>query len=233
MVAMAAFLSRRDKVDEAFALLEKSRKSRPVSELMPCALYALRRQPEKATDARRKMLEDWIASALEDEANTQAIKLMQAELYSFEGRTAEAIKIYRDELANPKNSAVQKAVVQNNLAYILATAAERPEIAAEAVKLANDAMRVMGPTPELLDTRGLSYMAQGKLDQALSDLQVAAPDSPTGSKYFHLAQAEMRAKHLDAARNAIAKATEIGLDDGQTSPSDRKLYAKLVDELKQ
>ena len=133
-----------------------------------------------------------------------------------EGRSTEAIKLYRAALADPKLTPLQKAIVQNNLAFVLALTKQSP---AEAVSLTNEAIKIVGPRSDLLDTRALAYMADGKADQALHDLRLAASDSPTPTKYFHLAQAEKQANHIEAAREAMASANKLGgVKLGQLSP---------------
>ena len=228
-LAMASFVARRGDIDKAFKLLAESRKSNLASAILTTALGALRRQPAAASPERLKLLETWANEGMQNEANPQRIRLLLAELYDLEGRSSDAIKIYREALADEKTSAVDRAIVSNNLAFLLAVTKEN---ANEALTLTNDAIKVVGPTADLLDTRALAYMAQGKVDLALTDLRVAATDAPSGSKYFHLAQAEKQAKNLDAVRDALAKAQEAGLQVGQFSPVERKLYTQLTDELK-
>ncbi len=228
-LALAAFIARRGDVDKAFKMLEECRKSSPASAILTTALMALRQQPAAASIERLKMLEGWAEEGMQNEANPQRIRLVLAELYDLEGRSSDAVKIYREALADTKTTSYDRAVVSNNLAFLLAVTKEN---AGEALSLTNDAIRIVGPTADLLDTRALAYMAQGKLDQALADLRLAAADNPSGSKYFHLAQAEKQAQNIDAARDALAKAQQAGLQVGQFSPAERKLYTQLTAELK-
>ena len=229
VVDMAAFAGRRGDVTKAFSLLDQGRKARPINDILTVGLDTLRRNPEQASKERFASLHAWAEAALENEANPLPIKLFQAEIYDLEGRQADAVKIYREALTAKESNPMQRAIVENNLAFILATTKAD---GAEALKLADEAMHIVGPTADLLDTRALAYLAQGKTDQALDDLQLATADSPSGSKFFHLAQAEKQANHLDAAREALAKAQKAGVALGQFSPTERRLYSQLVDELK-
>src|SRR5262249_34989902 len=144
----------------------------------------------------------------------------------------EVIKLYRKLLENPGSSAYDKAAVQNNLAFILAITHERPEDVAESLKLINEAITVRGPTSDLLDTRALAYLAQNKPKEALADLTLAAADSPSITKYYHLAQAEKLNNNLEAAREAMQKAAALKVDPKQLTPIERKGYQTLADELK-
>ena len=231
-ISMAAFLGRRGQVEKAFELLTEARKNQPVTELLPCALEALRRHPDQATDERYKLLDEWAKSGLQVEADSQQIKLLMAELYDLQGRYGEVIQIYRDLLTNKDSTAMQLAIVKNNLAFLLAVTKQRPESGAEALKLISDAMKVMGPTPDLLDTRALAYLAQGNAKLAVADLRSAAADTPTVAKFFHLAQAEKQANNVDAAREALAQAQELGVDLNRFNSLEKKSYAELVNELK-
>ncbi len=235
-IAMAAFLGRRGDVEKAFGLLEEARKNQPAVEILPCALEALRMHPEKASKERFATVEDWTNSGLKQEANSQQIQLLAAELYDLEGRYPEVVKIYRDLLNNPEANEHQKAVVKNNLAFILAITSNAPGTAAESLKLTNEAMRVLGPNSDLLDTRALGYLAKDDVKNALADLRAAVLDAPlsplSASKYFHLAEAEQRANNIEKAREALDKAQTSGLDVNKLTPLEKQNYKRLSDELK-
>ncbi len=231
-IALAAFLGRRGQVEKAFDMLSEARKNQPVTELLPCALEALRRHPDQATDERYKMLEEWALSGVQVEADAQQIKLLLAEMYDLQGRYSEVMQIYRELLTNKASSAMQLAIVKNNLAFLLAVTKQSPGSATEALKLISDAMKVMGPTPDLLDTRALAYLAQGNVKLAVADLRSASADTPTVAKFFHLAQAEKQANNVDAARAALAQAQELGVDLNRFTKVEKQSYAELVDQLK-
>jgi tetratricopeptide (TPR) repeat protein len=228
---MAAFVGRRGNVDKAFELLEQGRKSEPIIAILPTAMECLRRNPDQATKERFQLLEGWAKQAAEEEANPQQIRMILAELYDLEGNSQAAIQTYRDVLADPNVSDMQKALVKNNLAFLLATVKARPDSPAEAARLVSEAIRVLGPTADLLDTRAVTLLAQGKAEQAIADLLAATSDSPSSSKFFHLAQAQKLANDPTAARQSLAKAEELGVTGGQLGPSEQKLYKQLADEL--
>jgi tetratricopeptide (TPR) repeat protein len=229
---MAAFIGRRGDVDKAFALLDQARKSAPVTAILPIGLECLRLNPDKASKEKFQLLESWAKTATQEESNPQQVKMLLAELYDLAGRSQEAIQIYREMLSEPRIDPTQKALVKNNLAFLLAMVKGSPDSATEAVKLISEAMRVLGPTADLLDTRAVALLSQGKTQQAISDLTLAVTDSPSSSKYFHLAQAQKRANNIDAARESLAKAQQSGVDAGQLGTAEKELYKQLVDELK-
>ncbi len=228
-IAMAAFLGRRGEMEKALYLLSEARKNQTVSEILPCALEAMRNHPDQATPERFRMLEEWANAGLQNESNTQQIKLLIAEMLDMQGKYPDLIKVYRELLADKDATPYQKAITNNNLAFVLAL---NKETSAEAEKLISEAIQVMGPTSDLLDTRALAYLGQGKVKQALADLHSAATDSPSVAKYFHLAQAEKQANNIEAARAALAQAQKLGVDLNKLTPLERKGYVKIVDELK-
>jgi tetratricopeptide (TPR) repeat protein len=231
-IAVAAFLGRQGKLDRAFELLDESRKNQSATELLPCGLDAMRRHPDQATPERFSMLEQWAKAGLQTEPDPVQIKLLLAELYDLQGKYDEVIKIYRELLTSKDATPTQTAIVKNNLAFILAIN-RSAENAAEAMKLTADALRVMGPVSDLLDTRALAYLAQGKTTEAVADLKAANSEAPaSANKLFHLAQAEFQANNRDAARDALARADKIGVDVNRLTPLEKKTYQQLKDELK-
>lgn len=231
-VALAGFVGRRDDVDRCFQLLNQARASESATTIVPIGLDTLRRLPAEATKERFQLLLDWLKEAEELETKqVPQIRMIVAELYDAQGRYADAIKLYREVLENPATTMLQKAITYNNLAFLLAIAKDQGGNAVESVKMADEAMKILGPTSDLLDTRALGYLAQGKVEQALTDLRLAAADAPTNGKFFHLAYAEKQAKNLPAARDAIAKAKEAGIETAWLTPLERQMYTQLAQEL--
>jgi tetratricopeptide (TPR) repeat protein len=229
-IAVAAFTGRRGNVDRAFQLLEDARKNQSVGEILPCGLDALRRHPDKATPARYQLLEQWANAGLQTEPDPVQIKLLLAELYDLQGRYDEVIKTYRELLNSKDSSPVQSAIVKNNLAFVLAIN-QSSENANEAMQLTEQAIRVMGPISDLLDTRALAYLAQGKTSEAVADLTVATSETPpAANKLFHLAQAQRQAKNLEAAKAALSRAKEAGIDPNRLTPLERKSFQQLETE---
>jgi cellulose synthase operon protein C len=235
-IAMAAYVGRRGDLDKAFKLYDEARKSQSIVDVMPSALDALRRHPDKATPQRFGMLEKWATEAFQAEADKPhikpQIKLLLAELYDLQGKYDSVIAIYRELLKSPDSTPDQLAITKNNLAFILALTKDQSN-AAEALKLTEEAMQVMGPVSDLLDTRALAFLAQGKAEQAVTDLRSASADNPpSATKLVHLAQAEKQANNLEGARNALTQAQQIGVDINRFSPAEKKNYLELVDALK-
>jgi tetratricopeptide (TPR) repeat protein len=229
-VAMAGFLGRRGDIDQSFALLDEARAEIPAVEIVSVGLVNLRNFPEKVTDAQRKQIEEWGKSAVGESSDPNKLQLALAEMYDLLGQYDEVERIYRAMLADPKLPRVARAVVQNNLAFILAGANPTPARGAESLKLIEEAIAVLGPSSDLIDTRALAYMAQGKYDQAAADIRLAVDDRPTTAKYYHLAQIEKQLGNDDKAREAIAKAQELHPEHNPFTPFERQGFERLKSE---
>lgn len=230
-IALAAFRGRQGNVEEAFRLLTEARKNQTAVEILSVAMETLRYYPKEVTKERCQMLEEWAKSALETEANKDRIKLLLAELYDLQGRYDEVVEIYRAILADPEAGLAQKAVAQNNLAFVLAAINPTPERASEALELINASIQILGPRADLLDTRAVAYLALGNTDKAAADVRIAAADVPSVAKYYHLAQIEKRIGNTDAARDAMAKAMELHGDHNPFTPAERKGFEALQQQL--
>ena len=100
-----------------------------------------------------------------------------------------------------------------------------------ALDLINRAIARRGPIAELLDTRGVVYMMMGDTRHAIEDLERATTLDPTGPKYFHLAQAYLRAGDKTAAEQSLAKARAKGLKPENLHPLEVTAYQQLLTEL--
>jgi len=58
------------------------------------------------------------------------------------------------------------------------------------------------------------------VEQSVADLEEAVL-APTAAKYLHLAQAQLSAEQLAAARRSLDQAKELGLESDRLSQSDR------------
>ena len=116
------------------------------------------------------------------------------------------------------------AVAANNLAWILALRDDGKS--EEALNLVGRAVIVLGPMPEVLDTRAAAYLAAGRNDAALVDLQEALgrPGLDAGvrsSLYYHLVLAWRRAGNSAEAEKAWGKAAAQGLAAEVLHPLER------------
>jgi hypothetical protein len=148
---------------------------------------------------------------------------------------AEAEKLYREIFKRSETRPFDRAVVANNLSYLLAIQGKDLE---DAMRFAKISMDFMGPQSDILDTRGLIFLAQGNAKKAVEDLTDATLgpvtfDSNRAGKMFHLALAYAADKQEGKAREALKKATELKFSPDDLSPAERAKYDALVKQLSQ
>src|SRR5262249_39598884 len=167
----------------------------------------------------------WLRTALARTPQSTTLLLHLADLQDLRGRYQDAEALYDQVLKlDPLN-----IIAMNNRAWLLAL---RSGNATDARPLIDNAIAAIGPRPELLDTRAVVLLALNQTREAIADLEKAANlDSPTGSRYFHLARAYYMANDADAAARAFRKAKELGFDRSRLHPVEQMACGKVLDEL--
>ena len=228
-LVLAGFLGRHGTLDKALDQCEAALADVPVGVVLPTAVGILRDQRGNAKPEDFDRVEAWLVRALEENPNHKGVQLQLAGLRDLQGKYEELVKTYRDFVNRDDVSDREKALVWNNLAFVLAAGGGD---GAEALELINNAIGILGPSPELLDTRGLAHLACGQTDAALSDLQQAITDNPSAVKYFHLALARQAANHRDAAVRAMQRARDNHqLTVDQVPAIERGRYQELLRSL--
>jgi Flp pilus assembly protein TadD len=141
-----------------------------------------------------------------------------------QGRFQEAEALYRQDIDQGEGNVVSL----NNLAWLIALRNGKESVALD---LINRAIARRGPVPEFLDTRGVIYMMSGDVHRAIEDLERACSLDPAGPKYFHLAQAYLRANNKEAARQSLEKARARGLTPDSLHPLEVPAYQQVLSAL--
>jgi len=177
-------------------------------------------------DEKRNRVEGWLKDAIAKNPKLVVLKMQLADLYDLSGDYVGAQKQYREVLADePAN-----VVALNNLAWLLS---DKTGQGPEALKYAEAAVNGMGRRADLLDTRGLVQLNLGNNEAALADFTEASNDSPTGTRLFHLARAQYKARDRDAAMRTLRKArTDFGLEPASLHPTEQEVCQTLMNELK-
>jgi len=235
---LAGFLGRRGKVDESFALLQKVLRKNTVLPISELAIAILRANQAKVTAEQFALVDKWIKQGLNVVAgmaeNGQpnpgefVLKLRQAELRDLQGQYDEVMKLYEELLSRSDIDDRRKAIVLNNLSFLLAVKTNNGD---RALKLVDDAIKILGPTSDLLDTRAMAHMARGDGKNAVEDLDLAMHGSVEPMKLFHLALAQSQAGNAEKAAEAWQKAKENKFSADQLSEPERKLYDQLRSKL--
>lgn len=215
----AEFLGRRRRPAEALDLLDECWETLPLESLLATALEVVRSADDTAARSRYA---EWLTRGRQRDPGSVVIPVLEAELLNLQGNPAAAETIYRQLLDRAELSDMQKAAAFNNLAFQLAA----PETAPEAKKLIDTAIDMLGPHPDLLDTRALIQLSLGDDAAAVADMRQAVLQ-PSEVKYLHLAYAEMRVGDLAAARRALEQGIAKGLSADRLSPADRSRLEEL------
>jgi predicted Zn-dependent protease len=173
-------------------------------------------------------VEQWLQKAAKEEENAEGLMLALADFRDLQGTRQsyqEAEALYATVLRTAPNN----LLAINNLAWLLAVNEGRGE---EALALVNRGIDLVGPSAELLDTRGCILVRLGRASEAIKVLQESLDQSPSPARYFHIAQAQLLAKDRQAARLAMNKAAVEGrLQPKELHALEREAYLKLRAEL--
>jgi tetratricopeptide (TPR) repeat protein len=223
-LALARFLGRRCRTEDALALCQQAWKRAP-AEAVIAAGVAVLEAGKKVTDKQRQQIEEWIAEGLRKQPSSTSIRLSLASLRGQQGRYDQAESIFREVLTSePENLAGL-----NNLAWLLSFQTGREE---EALDLVERAIEIAGMDATLLDTRAVILLKTGKTNLALRDLRAAIAMSPQKPVlYFHLARANQAAKQDAEARKAFRHAEQLGLKPEAADPRERELLTSLSRDL--
>lgn len=219
LLARARHLALRQRTAEALQLCRQVWKAVPEAQAARTAVAVLR--TGRPTDEQQRLVESWLQEALRHAPGSVPLLLSLAELRDHQGRYAEVEQVYRQILQHePLNS-----FALNNLAWYLTL---RTGNGTEALELLDRAVQRFGPSTQMLDTRALAWLALGKPEQAVRDLQTALAQKPNFLLYFHLAQAYILTRDKAQAAEALRKAKELGLKPALLHPLERGPFGQLV-----
>jgi tetratricopeptide (TPR) repeat protein len=230
-LVLAGYLGRCGRTADALDVCDRAWETCPAAAVAEASLTALHAgRPDEAQLAR---VGRRLQAALEKQPGQPALTLCLASLEELRGRYDSAVALYRKVLQSDGRNVVAKnnlAVAENNLAWILALRDGKGE---EALAHAGRAVEILGPRPEVLDTRAVADLAAGRIDAALDDLQAALDCVEVDGKVrasleFHLARAYARAGNREEAKNAWQEGAAHGLTADLLHPLERAEYAKLA-----
>ena len=216
-------------LDAQLENLAASVDTQPANVIVNVALSLVSQQRAKVTKKHLAMIVSWAKKGLEAEPDSLSLQTALARLYTLQESVGDAVKLLRKLLEREGLTDPQVIVLKNQLASLLVVQDERPaKNAPEALQLIQDAIRRGGETPDLLDTRGMVYLAQSKLPPARADLRAALEKKPAALYYFHLALVESKAKSRDATATALQEAVSAGLTLADLTVLERKQFEKLA-----
>jgi cellulose synthase operon protein C len=207
---LAGFLGQNRDVGQSFDILGKSYAPDKAETVIRTAVAVVRARRDEIGDKYDAKVQAWLDRALLENPDSIPLLMLQAEFSDCQKRYDDAAGIYRKLLQRQDLTGVTRAIVLNNLAYLVVLADTGSQADADPKKLIDEASEILGPTTDILDTRSAIEIAQKEYQKAIRDSELAVTDNPSPSKYFHLAVAHLYAGENKAAIEAWDKATELG-----------------------
>lgn len=225
---LAGFLARRQRLDQALDQCQAALPAGPTVAVLATAVDALRVAGPRAATADFRRVRGWFDKVSADDAAEKSCRLQLAALLTLAGEYREAAGIYGQLLANGDLPPRQRAMVGNDLGYLLASQKQDPQ---HALELIDAAIEVLGPSADLRDTRGLALLAAGRDKEAVAEFRDVVAENPTGEVFFHFARALAAAGDLGAARQALRSARNAHLEADHLPPLERPQYGELAQKL--
>lgn len=194
------------------------------------ALEILRARRPEVGDQLDADIDRLVRRALADDPESARRLVMQAEVLEIQEKFDESMAAYEDVLRRGDLPPLVRATALNNLAYLIALRGDTSRID-ESLDYANEAMQIIGPISDLLDTRAVVQIARGEYEAAAEDMRKAVQVNPTASKFYHLAQAELGAGNEDAALEAWRQGIAEGLSADAVSRLERETFEKFADRI--
>ena len=203
-------------------------------ELVQRGLAVLRAQEDagkELTEEMTNLVQSWLDRGMREEPDQIALILQKAELLDLQLQYDEAADTYRSLLARDDLNGTSRAIVLNNLGYLLALANTDKASISEATAYVDEAVDLLGPNTDILDTRAVIAIADERFADAIADLKLALIDGPSAMKYFHLAVAYALNGQTDEALAAWNSALKKGLDRESVSRLEREQYDRVKQQL--
>ncbi len=226
------------RLDQAFDMAEKKLANavrngdqQQVVQIVNMGIDSLRRHRRhlSADSPQFGRIAKWLQAARQAGLPDLTIAWLETEFYDLQGDRAKLEELYRSILARNDLDEYQRAVVQNNLAFLLAVS-RRGE---EALQVIGNAIDQLGPRADLLDTRAMAHLASGRYEAAIKDLRTAIADGGgTVGMLFHLALAEYQAGDREQAAAALRQSIDRGLVEAELSEPEAVLLRRLQNDLK-
>jgi tetratricopeptide (TPR) repeat protein len=221
-LGLAAFLARQHRVHEALDVCEPLKQACAPEMFAGVVLSIVYNSSSDAADRQRAGR--WIEEALEKNPNSVPLLGSLATLRSLEGRYDEAEKLYHRAMEKDKKD----PTVLNNLAWLLGFQQGKQGEALELIQAARD---LIGPVPDVLDTRAVIYLQMGRGADAIKDLEEVVTEAPSPMAYFHLAQAHLAVGNRAPANAAWEKAKGLGFRPEDLHPLEKRAYQQVIGQL--
>jgi tetratricopeptide (TPR) repeat protein len=227
---LARLLALYGNMDEGLTMLIQQMQGK-IEDVMSIAIEVLRARRKEAPEKIDAEVERIVAAGLRDDPESARRMVMRAEVLEVQERFAESIEAYKQILSRDDIPKMIRAAAANNLAFLVSLQGPKSEDLELALKYVNEAIEILGPISDILDTRALIYLAQGQYDQAVVDMKQSVKMNATPSKYYHLAVAQLGAGDQQAATEAWERAKQEGLTPESASQLERAKVQEFMKKM--
>jgi tetratricopeptide (TPR) repeat protein len=228
---LAVFLGQHGDVDDCFKEFDKIYAIARLPQMIDAATSVLRARRDEVGDKYDQQVQAWIDRVLRDDPDSISALMLQSNFYEVQQKYDEAAALYRRLLARDDLTGPRRAVVLNNLSFLIALSRADASAGAEALKLVQEAAQILGPTADVLDTRAVAYIASDDYRHAIDDMELSVLDNPTPSKYFHKAVAHLLAGENKAAIESWEKAEELAKAEEPGKAEEPDLIRKSLNRI--
>lgn len=219
-------------VDEGLASI-RAQAPQNMDDAMRIAVEVLRKRRSESPAKLDEEVERIVRAALRDDPEAAKRLVLEAEMLEVQEKFDESIAAYKKLLARDDVPTLVRATALNNLAFILAEKSNTPADLELALNSVNEAIDMIGPLSDVLDTRALVHIKQQQYAPAVEDMKLAVKMNATAGKYYHLAAALLGAGDADGAAAAWkeAKARGIGPDAvSDLEKADLEAFTKKIEQ---
>jgi tetratricopeptide (TPR) repeat protein len=231
--ALATFLGLHRDVEQCFAKLNEVYSLDRVPALLQTAMVVVRQRRDVVGDKFDPEVQRWLDAGLRENPDSINLLIIEADLRDLQKRYEDAANIYRKLLGRSELTGIRRAVVLNNLAFLVSLAGSAASADVDPLKLVNEAAEIMGPNSDILDTRAVVFTSLGRYKDAIRDLELSVTDNPTASKYFHKADAHLRAGENKNAVEAWEKAEALNLGRDSLNRMEFGRYEEMKTKIDQ
>ena len=197
--------------------------------VLQLATQMLRIRRREIGDRFDETIDEMFSSALREDPDSVLRRTMYAEFLGIKQDYDASIQAYDELLKRGDLSSARRAAISNNLAYLLALQGVRLDQASELIE---QAMQILGPIDDMLDSRAIVRMARKEYDLAVEDMTLATSISQEPVKFYHLAKAHFLAGNVQAALKAWEEAQQLGFEKDMLFLLEQVSFEEIENRLK-
>jgi cellulose synthase operon protein C len=225
---LAQFTAMYGDLDAGLQMLSRVFETANMDQTLSTAIEVLRNRRDEDPVKVDAAINRLVSKARNDDPEAARRMVLEAESLEVQERFDDAIAAYGAILARDDVPKFVRATAINNLAFLLAMKKQDLDRALEGV---NEAIEIIGPISDILDTRALVHLHKGDFASAVKDLRLAVKMGATGSKYFHLTEALLGAGDEAGALEAWEQAEARGVSADSVPVLEQQDFAQTLQKI--